>query len=209
MVARPLTPELLPSAAALLAAAFFDNPAHVYVCPDPRRRRAQLERLLGENLRIQPDLRDSFCVARGSVVEAMGFWTRSDAARIGTLARIRAGGLSAPLRLGLRVLRRAFEVAREVDRHLGATLGQEPYWYLNNMAVSEPLRGSGIGTRLLREQLAILAQKEPSFAGALSTQRPENVVFYQRLGFRVAGERMIGSRPGAFRNWVMTRAAAV
>lgn len=208
LVVRPLTAALLPSAARLLARAFFSNPAHVYVCPDARRRMAQLECLLGENLRMQPDLRESFCLAQDSSVAAMGFWTRSDAPRIGALARIRRGGVSVALRLGLRSLRRAFEVAGEIDRHLDATLGQQPYWYLNNMVVSEALRGGGIGSRLLSQQLGILADKEPPFAVALSTQRPENVVFYGRLGFRVAGERSIGRGPAAFRNWLMLRAAA-
>ena len=38
---RLLAPEF-DSAAALLAAAFFDNPAHVYMFPDEHRRRRRL-----------------------------------------------------------------------------------------------------------------------------------------------------------------------
>ena len=39
---------------------------------------------------------------------------------------------------------------------------------------------------------------------ALSTQRPENVTFYQRLGFEPVLERVIGSGSGAFRNTSVT-----
>jgi len=204
---RQITPELLDSAGSLLAEAFFTNPAHTYICPDPGRRRDQLEWLLGGNLRLQ-DLRASFCLTNGPAVDAMGFWTASTAPRIGTLRKIRAGLLAAPSRLGWAGVRRLFEVTGEIDRHLEQTLGDQPYWYLNNMVVREHLRGTGIGTRLLRHQLAIVAETEPAYAIALSTQRPENVTFYQRLGFHVELDQIIGSGPGAFRNWVMVRAAS-
>ena len=200
---RRLTPELFPSAGELLAQAFFSNPAHIYLCRDPRTRAARLEWLLGRNLRAQPDLRNSFCLAEGSVVEAMGFWTKSTAPDIGFRARLRAGILVAPFRIGLAPLRRAFEVTREVERHLEHALGDRPFWYLNNMAVRERLRGSGIGSRLLREQLRSVTQQDPSLAIALSTQRAENVAFYERLGFRVVWDERIGAGPGAFRNWTM------
>lgn len=49
---------------------------------------------------------------------------------------------------------------------------------------------------------------EPSFAIALATQRPENVACYQRLGFEPVWSEMIGSGPGAFRNWIMVFAPA-
>lgn len=205
---RQLTPELLPSAAALLAEAFFTNPAHVYLCPDLRTRLARLEWLLGRNLRLQPDLRASFCLTEGSVVNAMGFWTRSTDPGIGNLRKIRAGILAAPLRVGLRGVWRLFEVTRGIDRHLDAALGARPFWYLNNMVVREHLRGGGIGTRLLRDQLRIVQKSDPRAAVALSTQRPENVTFYARMGFRVAGGDVIGRGPGAFRNWIMVRPPA-
>lgn len=200
---RPLTPELFGSAAALLADAFFTNPAHVYLCPDPRKRRERLAWLLGANLRVQPDLRESFCLAEGAVVDAMGFWTRSNAPQAGALRQLRVGFLALPFRIGWTGVRRAFEVTRAIEHLLARTLGDRPYWYLNNMVVRERLRGSGVGTRLLREQLALVSAKEPGYAIALSTQRPENVTFYARLGFRPALEERVGSGQEAFRNWIL------
>jgi len=202
-----LTPALLPSAAELLADAFFTNPAHSYICPDPARRRAQLEWLLGGNLRLQPDLGASFCLADGLVVKAMGFWTRSDAAGIGLLAKLRAGLLAAPLRLGAGGVRRLFEVTSAIERHLARSLTDRPYWYLNNMVVRKELRGTGVGSQLLGEQLQLVTGKEPGLAVALSTQRPENVTFYRRLGFGVVWHERIGRGPGAFESWIMRHGA--
>lgn len=155
--ALPLTPRHFASAAELLADSFFSNPAHMYICPDARHRIAQLEWLLGGNLRLQPDLRTSLCVVDGNVVNAMGFWTRSTAPDIGVLRKIQAGILRAPFRLGWTGFRRLFEVTRE----------------------------------------------EPTYAIALATQRPENVTFYQRLGFEPVWSDVVGSGPGAFRSWIM------
>jgi GNAT superfamily N-acetyltransferase len=111
--------------------------------------------------------------------------------------------LVAPLRLGWTGVRRLFEVAGEVDRHLELALPGQPFWYLNNMVVRKHLRGTGVGSRLLREQLPVVAGIEPGFAIALATQRPENVTFYQRLGFQTVLSETIGSGPRAFRNWIM------
>jgi len=204
---RPLTPDLLASAGGLLAEAFFTNPAHVYFCPDETKRSAQLEWILGGNLRLQ-DLGASFCIAEGPVVDAMGFWTRSDAPAVGLLRQLRAGLAATPIRLGWTGTRRLFEVTGAIDRQLEQALGDRPYWYLNNMVVRERLRGTGIGTGLLRQQLEIVREREPDRAIALTTQRPENVTFYQRLGFEPVLDQMIGRGPDAFRSWVMCYAAA-
>jgi GNAT superfamily N-acetyltransferase len=192
----------------LLAEAFFDNPAHVYICANPRTRLAHLEWLLGGDLRTQPDLRASFCLSEGAVVNAMGFWTRSDAPKASLLSQIRAGLLAAPLKLGFEGVRRLGEVTRSIDQHLDRALGDAPYWYLNNMVVRDKLRGSGMGTRLLEEQLHVVGKADPDRRLALSTQRPENVTFYGRLGFQVALDEEIGRGPEAFRSWIMVRSPA-
>jgi GNAT superfamily N-acetyltransferase len=200
---RPLTPDLFPSAASLLAEAFFTNPPHVYICPNDATRYANLEWLLGANLRLQPDLGTSFCVVEDGKVNAMGFWTRSSAPKIGMWAKIRVGILAAPIRLGWRGFRRLFEVTDAVELHLAEAFGDRPFVYLNNMVVRQHLRGTGVGTRLLREQLGVVSAANPDAIIALSTQRPENVTFYDRLGFRVVLDEVVGKGATAFRSWIM------
>ena len=94
-----------------------------------------------------------------------------------------------------------------IDRHRDESLGNQPFWYLNNMVVRAPLRGTGLGTRLLRQQLGVVSERSPGAVVALATQRMENVTFYRRLGFEEVSDRMIGSGAGAFRNWIMQRAS--
>ena len=152
---RQLDRRDYPAAARLLAEAFFGNPSHVYMCPDSKTRLAQLEWLLGGNLRmhVEADREASFCLGRDGVVDAMGFWMRPDGVELGLGSKIRAGLLVAPLRLGFGVVRRAVEIDTEVVRHRNEALGDRAYWYLNNLVVRDQLRGTGVGTRLLREQL--------------------------------------------------------
>ncbi|MCH7890582.1 MAG: GNAT family N-acetyltransferase, partial [Gemmatimonadetes bacterium] len=166
------------------------NPAHVYICPDPKTRFAQLEWVLGGNLRVhvEADPAVSFCL-RGDSLDAIGYWTRPDAAEIGLLPKIRAGFLAAPFRFGWSGFRRLLEVDTAVNRHYREALGDESFWYLSNMVVREKLRGTGVGTQLLREQLRIVMEQDPRAAVALATQREGNVAFYRRLGFEIEVQR--------------------
>jgi hypothetical protein len=61
---------------------------------------------------------------------------------------------------------------------------------------------------LLDAQLPIVSALEPGYAVALATQRPENVAFYERFGFRVEGDQVIGAGAAAFRSWTMVRPVA-
>ena len=205
--AETITVERLPSASRLLADAFFDNPPHVYIWPDPATRREHMEWVLGSNLALQ-DRERSFCIARGDDLDAMGFWTIHGEPGPSRFAQLRAGAWRIPFRLGLACTRRLGEVVGAIDRSAERVLGDEPAWYLHNMVVDERLRGTGVGTRLLGEQLERIGRLDPGARCILDTQKHENVVFYRRLGFEVVSEETVGSGELAFTNWVMTRPAA-
>lgn len=207
---QPLVRADFGSAEELLTAAFFTNPAHVYVFPDEVRRRRSLGWLLRRNLEDQDPLEDSFCVvepgdAGRRCVLAMGFWHAPGAQSVSVRALLRPSLLALPFTCGLDAARRALEVTSLLEAERSAAIGQA--WFLNNMVVDEKLRGSGLGTELLQRELR--ERVDPSGEPALlATQRPENVIFYRRLGFEVVSERVLGSRSQPFRNWMMLRAPA-
>ena len=58
----------------------------------------------------------------------------------------------------------------------------EPFWYLDHIAVEADERGSGIGTALIDHGLAF-ARRDGVIA-FLETGRPGNVPYYERRGFR-------------------------
>jgi GNAT superfamily N-acetyltransferase len=204
---EPLLRPDFESASVLLAEGFFSNPAHVYIFPEENRRRRSLQWLLRWNLEIQNPLEHSFRVAEaprapGRHVVAMGFWHAPGARSVSVRGLMRPAMLALPFKCGLDAARRALEVTSCLEKQRWEALG--PAWFLNNMVVAEHLRGTGLGTELLSRELR--DRVDPSGEPALlATQRPENVVFYRRLGFEVASERTLGSRSHAFRNWIMVR----
>ena len=75
----------------------------------------------------------------------------------------------------------------------------EPHWHLGPVAVDTHLQGSGFGTRLLADYCERLDRAGP--AGYLETDKPENVRFYSKFGFRTVGEAQVLNVP----NWFMRR----
>jgi GNAT superfamily N-acetyltransferase len=198
------------SAAALLAEAFFLNPAHVYIFANETHRKKALPWSLQRNLAAQAPLEHSFCVAQESgnpprrTIVAMGFWHAPGSASVSIRGLLRPGFLAVPIRCGLGAARRLLEITRCLADERRAALGSARAWYLNNMAVAAHLRGSGLGTELLAGELR--SRIDPSgHAAALATQRPEGVRFYRRFGFEVVSDRTLGSGRRSFRNWIMLR----
>lgn len=78
---------------------------------------------------------------------------------------------------------------------------EEPHWYLAGLGTDPPKQRSGLGTTLLAPVLAHCnADKVPAY---LETQKPENVPYYERFGFRVTGE--IDITEGGPHVWLMWR----
>lgn len=76
---------------------------------------------------------------------------------------------------------------------------REPHWHLGPVAVDAPLQHLGIGSRMLSAFCErVDASGMPAY---LETDKPENVVFYERFGFEVMDERpALGVN-----NWFMWR----
>lgn len=209
-----LTPKDFDRAADLLADAFYDNPSHAYIFSDRHNRLELLKWGLKANLRLNlassTAIGHSFALAVSDQspgmreIRAMGFWYPPQRSPIGLIDKVKSGWAIAPFKFGWQTYQRLLEVMNEMDRIKASVLSSHKSWYLNNMAVAKELRGTGIGTQVLKHQLEFVV--EPSGCSAiLMTQRAGNVVFYQRLGFQVVTESTVGSGTDAFTNWCMIR----
>ena len=209
-----LTPLDFDRAAELLAAAFFDNPLHIYLFPNPANRLKAIRWMVRSNLNInlnsQKSIGQSFALVEPNQppgkrqIMAMAFWNPPNSDGVSLLSMVKEGLLTMPLRFGWGSLSRLLEVIEEISAAKKQALNYTPAWYLNNMVVAPELRGKGIGTKILGEQLKQVV--EPSGCPAiLVTQRKLNVRFYQRLGFTVASESIIGKGDNTFVNWCLIR----
>jgi ribosomal protein S18 acetylase RimI-like enzyme len=89
-----------------------------------------------------------------------------------------------------------------VFQHLDRIHPLEPHWYLATLGVAPGSQSRGVGRALLRA-LTTRADRDP-LPCYLETDRPENVAFYERAGFRIEREsRILGVRV-----WHMQRPAA-
>lgn len=76
----------------------------------------------------------------------------------------------------------------------------EPHWYLALLGVEPTHQGQGLGRLLLEPVLKRCdTEIEPAY---LETQKPENLPFYERFGFRVLKEVSV---PGSPPVWLMWR----
>ena len=204
---QKISEKLFPSAALLSAKAYFDNPAHVYLCPNNKNRLEQLTWLLGVNLRMHLNNgAQSFCYSENGKVQAMGFWTQPNEVTINTITKIRAGLLKVPFKMGWKGFLRVLETSAAIDEQMKKVLGiKERYRCLNYMVMEENRRAKGWGTRILNNQFEIISKVEPNAVLALNTQRYWTVQFYERLGFEVVLEEKIGRGHLAFTNWTMKK----
>ena len=75
----------------------------------------------------------------------------------------------------------------------------EPHWYLAVLGVDPSMQGRGLGRALLEPVLDRCDEQfEPAY---LETQKPDNLPFYERFGFRVVGEVSVAGSPTMWRMW--------
>lgn len=193
--------------AALLGRAFADNPCYTWLFPRASRRDGDLRRYFAWRLRA----------GVGLTWVAVG----EDDAPIGTATLEPPGGLpqTVPQLLwgwaiptlvgpGPRALQRQFEASTAFSRQNRATAGVDAYWHVYAVAVDPDLQGGGVGSALLREVCAALDSPvlSPPAPAVLTTQRSENLPFYERFGFERRGELRIGEGgPEPFLSWSMAR----
>lgn len=179
MTIAKLDPCKLTEASEALARAFQDDPLQRYVFPDAAERR----RLSPAH--FEPVLR--YGLMFGEVFATEG--TPSGAAVClppgstdVTEERAIAAGLDRlPATIGEQAASRFLAVLQFLDPFHGADV-QGPHWYVMVVGVEPGARGRGLGRALLEPMLR--RAREAGHPCYLETAQPDNVPFYERLGFR-------------------------
>jgi ribosomal protein S18 acetylase RimI-like enzyme len=192
---RELKPEELVFGAGVAARGLRDNPMGVAVLgDDPRHRQRYMERSFGA---VMQTMKQSPLAAwRGNYVVGVvgmappGTCQLSQLQVLGMLPRVRP--------TSVRMIRRTIKWLSDWERRDP----NESHWHLGPVAVEGGLQGMGIGSQLME----VFASRMDSSreAAYLETDKPENVVFYERFGFEVVDEAEVLDTP----NWFMRRTAA-
>lgn len=193
MVIRTVAGEDIPQLGRALARAFEHDPLHRWIFPAERTWARNSPRSFALALDQAASLGAAFTdeQRRGAAI-----W--HDSTRTPTLReRFLFAAHMLPL-LGLR----AVLIGRGFDG-IAALHPRTPHWYLYALGTDPKYQGKGIGAALLRSMLERCdAEARPA---CVEASRPQNVPYYERFGFRVAGEYTMPRGPTV---WRMMRAPA-
>ena len=108
------------------------------------------------------------------------------------------------LKFGLPTLRKMLGMDSFNKKLLTDAIGTNEYFYLSMVVVKEEYRGAGIGSFMIKNCIEGLrkAKKKCNIVG-LTTQLPENVTFYSRLGFQTQNEGEVRYKQDRYYNYNM------
>ncbi len=181
-------------ASVVLARAFHEDPAWVWVLPDPKRRAALLPWLF----RIAFEVTEAETWTTAGAIAGCARWLPPGRTHVHVGAMLRAL-VATPLKVR-EATPRFLAYGRSVEAARVEAV-PEPHWYLAGIGVDPPRQRSGIGTALLAP--GIEASARDGVPCVLVTNTEENVSFYAHHGFEVVREELTPREgPGA---WVMRR----
>jgi ribosomal protein S18 acetylase RimI-like enzyme len=190
-----LDPERLAEASTVLARAFQDDPAWVWLIPDADKR----QRLLPWLFRVGFDVTAADVWTTAGVIRGAARWLPPGRPPMRVGPTLRAL-VTTPFRLGSAIAP-FLSYGRAVEA-LRAEAMPEPHWYLAGIGVDPSAQRRGIGAALLEPGLTAAARA--GLPAALLTNSASNLPFYERHGFRVVRE---GETPkGGPHAWAMVRA---
>lgn len=206
---RQIQPAEIDHVATLLTDAFHDNPAYAAVFKNKNRLREGLHWLFRASLLMNNEKQPLTNVITDNITGEI----------IGTFAIIPPEGVKNSIsiysrlgiarfisRFGAGTLIRMLTLDAKNKKILADSLGNLPHYYLSMVVISEKYRGKGIGSIAIKQAIERLSQSNPSCALiGLTTQLPENVTFYSRLGFTLLDEGFVDFRESRYYNYNMKR----
>jgi ribosomal protein S18 acetylase RimI-like enzyme len=180
---RPLEPRDLTRATSTFARAFaWHEPFYEWLMPDEATREERISAL------VEADIRDRFLpegecwtIGGGAAITLWipplsGDGTEALAARRSEEDYAQYGSFADGLRAG--------------DALIDSLKPPQPHWFLDTIAVAPEYHRRGLGARLLDHDLEL--RDAAGARCALDTHTPDNIAFYERRGFEVAGHGPLG-----------------
>jgi ribosomal protein S18 acetylase RimI-like enzyme len=185
----------LGEASAVLARAFHDDPAWVWLISDERKRRELLPWLF----RVGFDVTAADVWTTAGVVRGASRWLPPGRPPMRIAPTLKAL-VTTPFRLGSAI--GPFLAYGRAVEALRADVMPGPHWYLAGIGVDPSAQRAGVGGALLEPGLAAAARA--SLPAVLLTNNAANLPFYERHGFEVVREeRTPKNGPSA---WAMVKA---
>ncbi len=190
----PIDPDRLGEASDVLARAFLDDPAWVWLIPDPEKR----ARLLPWLFRVGFDVTAAEVYATPGPVRGAARWLPPGRPPMRIAATLKAIAAT-PFKLGAATAP-FLAYGRAVEQMRADTI-PGPHWYLAGIGVDPAAQRQGVGAALL--QPGLRAATDAGLPAVLLTNNEVNLHFYESHGFAVERE---GRTPAdGPRAWAMVR----
>ncbi|MGQ9708261.1 MAG: GNAT family N-acetyltransferase [bacterium] len=173
------SPDAIRAGVRVLIRAFESDPLWVYVFPGSKKRVKKLAAIFGFLIR--------FGLKRGRVetvreINGLAVWLSDKYYRVNFWNAILVRGLLLPFEIGLGALRKMIMV-EQVNYRLHSKVISRPHQYLALVGVKPEFQKLGLGTRLVKNGIERCRQQ--GLPVYLETTNPGNIVFYERLGFKL------------------------
>ncbi|ADQ78176.1 GCN5-related N-acetyltransferase [Paludibacter propionicigenes WB4] len=124
--------------------------------------------------------------------------------KTGTFIYFKIGIIDFIKRFGIKSFIRMMRLDNINKSTLSNSIKTSEFYYLSMVVIQKEYRGSGIGSYAIKQAIEELVSSNPSCnLLALTTQLPENVVFYSRLGFNLLDEGYIDFKRDRYYNYNM------
>jgi GNAT superfamily N-acetyltransferase len=189
----------LDDAGAVLGRAFHTNPGFVWMLPDETARPKKLSWFMRTGTKVGH--RDGEVYTTPGKVEGAAVWLPPGKTTLSLGQMLGAGMLAAPLRWGIGPFMK-FMSAMNRFEHMHKQAMPGDHWYLMIIGVDPPRQGQGVGGALMAPVLR--KADESRLPCYLETDKPEDVVFYEKHGFQVLEKATVKDSPPF---WTMRRPA--
>ncbi len=168
------------AASQVLARAFHTNPGFVWGIPDERRRPPKLRWFMEISAKIGDRFGEVYTTP--GAVEGAAIWLPPGNTTLSLPQLLRSGFLLGPVKWGIGPFVKFVSVMSRFEKlHKDAMPGD--HWYLMVLGVDPPRQGQGVGSALI--QPVLRKADDARLSCYLETDKPEDVVFYEKHGFEV------------------------
>jgi GNAT superfamily N-acetyltransferase len=195
--AKRLQPTQVEDAGAVLGRAFHTNPGMMWLLPDEGSRHKKLSWFM--RLGTKVGLKDGEVYTTPGAVAGAAVWFPPGKTTLTLTQMIAAGVLAAPMRWGVGPFMKFMNTMTRME-HLHKQAMPGEHWYLMIIGVDPPRQGQGVGGALMAPMLR--KADDARLPCYLETDKPEDVVFYQKHGFEVVEKFTVKDSPPF---WTMQR----
>lgn len=197
----------VPEVAEILTDSFLTNPAYSLIFKKEDERQEGLYRLFRMSLLMQNSKQMLTRVIKekdtGRIVGAFSI-VPPEGVKNGFSVYFKAGLFSFIAKYGFTILFRILGMDGVNKRVLIDSMHTSRFYYLSMVVIRKEYRGKGVGGRALKQAIDELISSAPACRlMGLTTQLPENVTFYSRLGFEKVGEGEVYFKNDHYYNYNM------